>query len=184
MEFKQGDKVVVTDCVVEDAFNNMVRVKTPNNGCKTLEKEFVKHQQPKPTVSQAAMECYEENKGRSYDFEDWFNIEALRSDDKEVYKWLYDNDYKTNQQRELAFATLIVNGPEAVEVEAEKKYKVKMKNLNERFNYLNLSERGFTFDTASENNSRYKVVFTKQELEEAGFGGVFDNEMFEVEEVE
>lgn len=45
-------------------------------------------------------------------------------------EWLYDNDNDTNRQRELALATLIVNGPSAVEVEKEKLYTVEIPDPN------------------------------------------------------
>lgn len=175
--FKQGDKVVLTDCVVEDTYNNMIRVKTPNNGRKTLKKEFVKHQQPKSKVSQAVLKYYEMNKDLEFDFNDWFDSLILLYED-EVHSWLYDNDYKTNQQRELAFATLIVNGPEAVEVEQEKEYEVCFKPTEQVLERR--GEYGFIFVDEPFSGDRY---FTKQELIDAGFGGVFDNEMFDVEEV-
>lgn len=140
-------------------------------------------EKPKPKVSQNVMNYYKQHKDFNIYFNDWFDSDTLRSDGGDVYEWLYNNDYKTNQQREFAFATLIMHGPNSVEIEGAKKYKVKMKSLYEPYNYLNLSESGFAFNTASERDSNYKVIFTKQELIDAGFGDVFDNEMFEVEEV-
>ena len=92
----------------------------------------------KPVVSQAAMEYYEFYKDTLTSFAEWFEEDLEDSPsyfekEKEVQKWLYDVDYETQKQRELALATLIVNGPEAVEVEKEKLYTVELPNPNGGF---------------------------------------------------
>ena len=71
------------------------------------------------------------------------------------------------------------------EVEKEKRYRVLIKDglvLNRR---LVKSPIANTFEFVIGSNLGILGIesFTKQELIEAGFGGVFDNEMFEVEEV-
>lgn len=77
------------------------------------------------------------------------------------------------------FAEAWVNG---YEVEKEKRYRVKLKNNSEEIDYLVDTEtNGFRF---------YSNIYTKRrehtlkELEEAGFGWVFDCEGVEIEEVE
>lgn len=67
------------------------------------------------------------------------------------------------------------------EVEKEKKYKVYLKHTNQELLYYEDTD-GFYFDHINKEN--ITKSFTKQELIDAGFGGVFDNEMFEVEEAE
>lgn len=130
------------------------------------------------------MDYYETYRDKGLLFSQWFGdmseLDTYFSRIDEVAEWLYGNDKKTNAQRELALATLIVNGPDAVEVEEEKRYRVKFKTLGTSGYYL--SRNGFT---GYEFNNSGNIVrtFTKQELINAGFGGVFDNEMFEVEEV-
>lgn len=89
----------------------------------------------KPVVSQAVMEYYEFYKDTLTSFAEWFQNDLEESPsyfekEEEVQKWLYDVDYETQKQRELALATLIVNGPEAVEVEKEKLYTVELPNPN------------------------------------------------------
>lgn len=89
----------------------------------------------KPVVPQAVMEYYEFYKDTLTSFAEWFEEDPEDSPsyfekEKEVQKWLYDVDYETQKQRELALAILIVNGPEAVEVEKEKLYTVELPNPN------------------------------------------------------
>lgn len=66
------------------------------------------------------------------------------------------------------------------EVEKEKKYKVYLKHTNQKLLYYEDTD-DFYFDHINKEN--ITKSFTKKELIDAGFGGVFDNEMFEVEEV-
>lgn len=71
------------------------------------------------------------------------------------------------------------------EVEKEKRYRVNVKNIRTRQGTLNRSKKSgvFIFSNPEENNL-YGTKFTRKELEEAGFGGVFNSPLFEVEEVE
>lgn len=141
---------------------------------------------PKHQVPQVAFEYYEFYKGKLTGFDEWFGDFFDREFRKEfgkdraegLAKWLYDNDIQTNLERELALATLIVKGPEAVEVIPEKRYRVNLKAANQTL----IASRGdYVFDLCPE---ECEFKFTKQELIEAGFGDVFDNPMFEVKKVE
>ena len=67
------------------------------------------------------------------------------------------------------------------EVEKEKKYKVYLKHTNQELLYYEDTD-DFYFDHINKEN--ITKSFTKQELIDAGFGGAFDNEMFEVVEAE
>ena len=67
------------------------------------------------------------------------------------------------------------------EVEKEKKYKVYLKHTNQELLYYEDTD-DFYFDHINKKN--ITKSFTKKELIDAGFGDVFDNPMFEVEEVE
>ena len=62
-------------------------------------------------------------------------------------------------------------------VKKEKRYTVKLKNTND---YLNETEVGFHFYDNYRNNGK----FTRKEIEDAGFGEVFNSPLFEVEEVQ
>ena len=70
-------------------------------------------------------------------------------------------------------------------VEKEKRYIVKMKGLNEDNSYLNYdSIDDEWYFTNAENGPVVGTHHTRKQLEEAGFGWVFDCEGIEVEEVE
>nr|DAR68717.1 MAG TPA: Protein of unknown function (DUF1642) [Caudoviricetes sp.] len=94
----------------------------------------------------------------------------------DVERWLIPSD---NQE---TFARAWLDG---YEVEKEKRYLVKMKGVTECGCYLNkiLSSEEYFFASGSA-ESGYRTKFTRKELEDAGFGWVFDCEGTEVEEVQ
>ena len=71
------------------------------------------------------------------------------------------------------------------EVEKEKRYLVKMKGIDTNFNFLNRHRNeNYWIFSSKDKNTLYQTHHTRKELEEAGFGWVFDCEGVEVEEVE
>lgn len=86
-------------------------------------------------------------------------------DNKDLRKWFNDNIE--------TFARAWLDG---YTVEEEKRYRVKLKTLND---YLNETETGIHFYNDYTNNK----TFTRKELEDVGLGEVFDSSLFEVEEV-
>lgn len=71
------------------------------------------------------------------------------------------------------------------EIEKEKRYLVKMKDLETNFNFLNRHKReNYWLFSSNDESITYEVHHTRKELEEAGFGWVFDCPGMEVEEVE
>lgn len=70
------------------------------------------------------------------------------------------------------------------EIEQEKLYTVKMKNAYHRDFGFNEMYGNYSFYNREDTDAGICFEFTKQELEQAGFGSVFDNDMFEVEVVE
>lgn len=132
---------------------------------------------PKPKVTQAVMDWYK-NKYKESDSVwkvlDYFANEPLNEDS--IAYWLYASNDKEQMQlrkeRQHALATLIAYGPEAVEVEKENKYTVILiansQHLTKNFHF----ESDFPIGE-----------FTKEELENRGFSGVFDSDLFKVEEV-
>lgn len=143
----------------------------------------------KPVVPQVVIDYYEFYKGKLTDFEEWFAEFEVESDEDfqqidEVGEWLYNFDFETQKKRELALATLIVNGLDAVEVEKEKRYLVKMKGIDTNFNSLNRHRNeNYWIFSSEDKNTLYQTHHTRKELEEADFGWVFDCEGIEVEEV-
>lgn len=95
---------------------------------------------------------------------------ALENAPEEVNLWFCEDE----KNRQNIFADAWVNG---YHIERVKRYTVKLKNTND---YLNETEVGFHFY----DNCRDNGKFTQKEIEEAGFGWVFDCPGIEVEEVE
>ena len=88
---------------------------------------------------------------------------------------------ETKDNQEL-FARAWLDG---YEVEKEKRYLVKMKGLNEDNSYLNYdSIDDEWYFTDAENGPAVGTHHTRKQLEEAGFGEVFNSTLFKVEEVE
>lgn len=138
----------------------------------------VYHDVTKPVVvKQFVADWYEENK---YDLEynlwnyimDWNEIE-----DDEFKNWF-------NNSKE-SFQTIINMHQFGYTIDKEKRYLVKMKGVTDQTRTL---KRNIDFETwYFGNNNNYEDVnahHTRKELEEAGFGEVFNSKMFEVKEVE
>lgn len=102
------------------------------------------------------------------------------------FVWWNDSDeftewYGKKSNRDV-FARAWLDG---YEVEKEKRYLVKMKGICGKHETLNCEKRSkeWLFSNQQE-NSIYKTKHTRKELEDAGFGWVFDCPGIEVEEVE
>lgn len=109
--------------------------------------------------------------------EDGYNIAgAIHEAPKgEVDDWLELNNVDI-------FAEAWVNG---YRVEEEKRYRVKLKGINSESEYLYYGNGSCTWRFREKNESGYfRKNHTRKELKDAGFGEVFNSQMFEVEEVE
>lgn len=94
---------------------------------------------------------------------------------EEVDTWL--SDWK-NQE---IFASAWIFG---YEVEKEKRYYVRFKWIEESYSYLTLIKHLNTWTLSSiKLDKKFRTEHTKKQLEEAGFGWVFDCEGIELEEV-
>ena len=121
---------------------------------------------------------------------DWYE---KNKDDFEYRVWeciYHDGEGKQTEmsewicQNENAIITLVNMHQFGYMVEKEKRYLVKMKNLRALFCYLGyIPDEGYWTLMASGGKSTV-IKHTRKELEEAGFGEVFDSPLFEVEEVE
>lgn len=87
----------------------------------------------------------------------------------DVERWLIPSD---NQE---TFARAWLDG---YEVEKEKRYTVKMRTTKQLLFYNSVEKRLFF------SLGELATQFTRKELEEAGFGEVFNSPLFEVEEAE
>ena len=102
---------------------------------------------------------------------------ALENEPEEVALWFCEDE----KNRQNIFADAWVNG---YHIERVKRYIVKIKGMEEYYNYLNyrMSSDKWFFSGESEPLD-FRTKHTRKELEEAGFGEVFNSPLFEVEEV-
>lgn len=111
---------------------------------------------------------------KTYDFHVYGAMREIEDHyDKRVPEWFYENNIET-------FVRAWLDG---YEVEEEKRYLVKMKNLRALFCYLAyIPDEGYWTLMASGGES-IVIKHTRKQLEEAGFGWVFDCPGIEIEEV-
>ena len=135
----------------------------------------------KVTIPQFVADWYENNKDYlEYNFQDWLKhlSEYRLSKNENFGKWV--NEPENNPAETLIKMKLF-----GYEVEKEKRYYVRLKNIREDHETLNCEKHSNEWlFSSSEENRVYKTKFTRKQLEEAGFGWVFDCPGVEVEEVE
>lgn len=133
---------------------------------------------PKPVVPQYVADWYEENKG---DFEVNFwavLIDWNRRERKQSFNEWFD---KTDN----SIQTIVNMHQFGYEVEKEPRYTVRIKGITSKRNCLNyFVEDGKWYINDEVGSVAVRTQHTRKELEQGGFGEVFDNPMFEVEEVE
>lgn len=134
---------------------------------------------PKPVVPQCVADWYEEHKER-FDFYlseflcDWYGED--HNDNSPFSVWFGENWD--------AIQTLIDMHRLGYTVEKVPRYTVRLKGLTSKRSYLNYlidDDRWYLNDEVSSVAAR--TQHTRKELEQGGFGEVFDNPMFEIEEV-
>ena len=124
------------------------------------------------TVPQIVADYIEYTKATDWDLQEAMDDVAYE-DNKDLRKWFNDNIE--------TFARAWLDG---YKVEKEKRYLVKMKNLRALFCYLAyIPDEGYWTLMASGGES-IVIKHTRKQLEEAGFGWVFDCPGIEIEEVE
>ena len=97
-------------------------------------------------------------------------------DNAELRKWFYKSGN---------IGTFVRAWLDGYEVEKEKRYLVKMKGFEEEYNFLNYFINTKLWIIQSDaNNSNYRTHHTRKELEQAGFGWVFNCPGIDIEEVE
>ena len=134
----------------------------------------------KPVVKQFVADWYEEHKDDlEFNIWDWikYTQEEEKIENRQFTEWLGGSENKPVE-------TLVKMKLYGYTVEKEKRYLVKMKNLRALFCYLAyIPDEGYWTLMASGGES-IVIKHTRKELEEAGFGEVFNSPLFEVEEVE
>lgn len=92
----------------------------------------------------------------------------------EILMWI------TKDDNEMKFLSAWVNG---FNVEAEKAYKIRMKNMKNGYDYLNYNKKEFKWLFMDKYEvGDYRTKHTRKQLEEAGFGLMLSSALFEVEE--
>lgn len=134
----------------------------------------------KPVVPQYVADWYEEHKD-DLNEDIWAYLTSWADTKWDEFKyWMYHTG------RNKAITTIVNMHQFGYEVEKEKRYVVKVKGVAEAFNRLNYNtvQKMYSISTTTELGGVYIIKFTRKELEKAGFGEVFDNPMFEIEEVD
>lgn len=139
-------------------------------------------EEPQPVkVKQFVADWYEENKDdlETSLFQCIYELLKKRNDSElnEFENWVIDENTKP-------FQTLVNMHQFGYEVDEEKRYLVKMKGMSEENTYLTF-RFGHTWMLSNfEECEEFCLHHTRKELEEAGFGWVFDCPGVEIEEVE
>lgn len=112
---------------------------------------------------------------KTYDFHVYGAMREIEDHyDKRVPEWFYENNIET-------FVRAWIDG---YEVEEEKRYLVKLKGIKSSECYLNCVGNAKNWIVADKTEHAHILTkHTRKELEEAGFGEVFNSPLFEVEEV-
>lgn len=183
------DKVYLQGYVV--GFNldtvgyNGLRIQLPNMDIVEIDESLVYRnidEPQKPVVPQFVADWIKYCKGTGVNLQ-----RALNMEDLDFYNYANQKDdlklkdfFEVEGNQDL-FARAWLDG---FEIEKEKRYLVKVKGMSKFYEYLNfdtMEGRWKFFDC--ENTDKYRTHHTRKELEETGFGWVFDCEGIELEEV-
>lgn len=131
----------------------------------------------KVTVPQFVVDWYENNKD-SFDYNLWEYLTDWEEQEPSDFKNWINNKNNTFQ--------ILVNMHQfGYTVEKEKRYRVKLKGINSESEYLYYCMGSCTWRFREKNESGYfRKNHTRKELKDAGFGEVFNSQLFEVKEVE
>lgn len=132
--------------------------------------------EPQPVkVPQCVADVIEGAREQSPELEDALHY-TWGNGTKEFTEW-----YNKKSNRDL-FARAWLDG---YEVEEEKRYLVKMKGIVNALSFLSYHKNADIWTVTDKNNSDgHRAHHTRKELEEAGFGWVFNCEGIEIEEVD
>ena len=167
-------KVKVLDGTELDKRLTRSTIKFENDLTVTLPNSLI-HFEEKVVIPKFVADWIEECKND--DFHLFGAMEGISSNQKKLDYWFREDD-----NMEL-FARAWLDG---YEVEEEKQYYVRFKGMESGdFNYLNFIKFQHAWVLSSiKLDKKFRTEHTKKQLEEAGFGWVFDCEGIEIEEVE
>lgn len=127
----------------------------------------------KVTIPQFVADWIEEGKKHCEDVSDLFDFDFTN---EEVGNWFL---------QEKPFDLVARAWLDGYEVEKEKRYIVKVKGMEEGYDILNYrTSADKWFFSGEAEPLDYRTKHTRKQLEIGGFGEVFNNPLFEVEEVE
>lgn len=126
----------------------------------------------KPVVPQYVADWIEEGKKHCKDVYDLFDFDSTN---KEVGKWFL---------QEKPFDLVARAWLDGFEIEKEKRYIVKVKNIGDGWEYLKWnSVRQYWYFGNKERLDDVRLYHTLENLQKGGFGNVFVNPLFTIEEV-
>lgn len=142
----------------------------------TLELIKLLDEPQRPVVPQFVADYIKYAIENDWDFQDLFKC-IEDEEDEELRRWVY---HERNQE---TLAAAWING---YTVEEEKRYYVRFKGMESNdFNYLNFIKFQHVWVLSSlKIDKKFRTEHTRKELEDAGFGWMFDCEGIEVKEVE
>ena len=147
----------------------------------TLELIKLLDEPEKVTIPQFVADWYENNKDYlEYNFQDWLKhlSEYRLSKNEQFGKWV--NEPENNPAETLIKMKLF-----GYEVEQEKRYYIRLKNVDENYNYLTCFKHLNAWAlTEIKRDKKFRTEHTRKQLEDAGFGEVLNSPLFEIEEVE
>ena len=135
---------------------------------------------PKPVVSQCVADWYEGHKN-DLNEDIWAYLTSWADTKWDEFKyWMYHTG------KNEAITTIVNMHQFGYEVEKEARYAVSIKGIKVDKGFLNYDKfsNTWSFEDDDTGVDRFRAIHTRKELEKAGFGEVFDNPMFEIEEVE
>ena len=131
----------------------------------------------KPVVPQFVAEWYEDIVDEFYVVLERLVLNYENNTDMPICKWFFET--------EDALTILINMHQFDYTVEEEKRYYVRFKWIEEAYSYLTLIKHLNTWTLYSITlDKKFRTEHTKKQLEDAGFGWVFDCPGIEIEEVE
>lgn len=125
----------------------------------------------KVEIPQCAIDVIENAKEQGHTL---FGAMNVNYKSKEFRDWI-----ETTEHQEL-FARAWIEG---YKLKKEKRYQVRLKGLDKDLEYLNFKHGHVWVFSDNIENEEYRTKHTRKELEEGGFGEVFNSPLFEVEEV-
>ena len=114
-------------------------------------------------------------------------VRALMVDEVDFYNYANQKDesrlidfLRTGKNQET-FARAWLDG---YTIEKEKRYYIRLKNVDKNYNYLTCIKHLDAWAlTEIKRDKKFRTEHTKKQLEEGGFGEVFNSPLFEIEEV-